>query len=582
MEKIAKRNRDFLDSNFPGLSHFIGSPVPPDAFSYITNPAPNIAKDGTTVHSKRHPEREAHNLIHDIPVQPGIVVLFLGLGLGYQVDLLKRRFAGNKTDATFIIVERSTELFSLLCKHGDISFLENTHLFIGESQGDIQAFIEQFGTFNFSGYRIVKLRGSHSLYSDYYEQVELLFKERIAGKLSDLLTRFAFESLWMRNSIDNVPSLIGSRSISSLRGALRGRPVLVVNAGPSLISQLPLLHSIQNRIHLIAVDTVLTPLLKTGIAPDFVVTLDAGFHNSLDFNHLFTGSSNGCKMKLVADIVTNPIILSHWKGPLFFSETSLAATGDTVHGSPVMPLFDLLHRSFPPIDSLSCGGSISTTALELALFLEAEPVYTTALDLSYTDYKTHVNSSPHYEVMYRRSCRLATIATAMLKAIKERKLMTLPALHGGKILSDYVFSQYVGWIERQCRYQNRVINCTAQGVAVKGLSHLKLDTLVRSDALPDRKAAVNAVTGAALTVKEASSFLTDMKHAVQETQADIQRERKCSSLRNTEHLFHTIFAKAEKMHRDSESLHRYMSMFLVFMNRHIDRALTRIKINNMK
>ena len=577
MEKIAKRNRDFLDSNFPGLSHFVDMPVQPDTFSYITDPAPNIIKDGTTVHSKRHPEREARNLVHDIPVQSGIIVLFLGLGMGYQVDLLKRRFAGNKTDATFIVVERSTELFSLLCKHGDISFLENTHLFVGESLGGVQALIEQLGALNLSGYRIVKLRGSHSLYRDYYDQVELLFKESMAGKLSDLLTRFAFESLWMRNSVDNVPSLIGSRSISSLRGALRGRPVLVVNAGPSLITQLPLLHSIQNRIHLIAVDTVLTPLLKTGIAPDFVVTLDAGFHNSLDFNHLFTGSSCGREMKLVADIVTNPVILSHWKGPLFFSETSLAATGDTVHGSPVMPLFDLLHRSFPPIDALSCGGSISTTALELGLFLEAEPVYTTALDLSYTDYKTHVNSSPHYDAMYRQNSRLATIDTAMLKAIKERKLMTLPALHGGKALSDYVFSQYVGWIERQRRYENRVINCTAQGVAVKGLFHTKLETLVRSDALPNKKAVVKAVTGAALTGKEAGSFLSDMKHAVQETQAAIQRDRECSSLRNREHLFHTIFAEAEKLHRDSESLHRYLSMFLVFLNRHIDRALARIE-----
>ena len=577
MEKIAKRNRDFLDSNFPGLSHVIDSHAPSNTFTFISDPSPNIGLHGRTVHSKRNPQGEAHNLVHDIPVQDGIVLLFLGLGLGYQVEKLKTRLTNKDIDATLIVVERNIEIFSLLCKNRNISFLKNVHLFIGESLGDIQAFIQGLGAFSFSGYRIVKLRGSHSLHSDYYDEVERCFKESMAGKLSDLLTRYAFEALWMRNTIDNIPSLVGSRSISSLRGTLRGKPVLVVNAGPSLLNQLQMLHEIQNRIHLIAVDTVLTPLLKAGVVPDFVVTLDAGFHNSLDFRHLFTGGGGCCNMKLVADIVTNPIILRHWSGPVFFSETTLAIPGSAVHDSPIMPLFDLLHNCFPPVDTLACGGSISTTALELAMYLQAEPVYTTALDLSYTDYKTHVNSSPHYDSFYGHSNRLATIDTAMVRAISGRKLMSFPAIQEGEALSDYVFSQYVHWIERRREYRNRVINCTAKGVALKGLSHMQIETLSHRGGLPDRKKYVNADTGGQLTAGEAKAFLEAMKNALQEALTDMERDQAFNSLRSPDHLFHTIFAEAEKMYHDSESLHRYLTLFLSFMNRHIDRAFLRIE-----
>jgi len=577
MEKVAKRNRDFLDSNFPGLSHVTDTHTSSNTFTFISDPSPNIRLHGKTIHSKRNPEGEAHNLVHDIPVQDGIVLLFLGLGLGYQVENLKKRFAGKGTDATLIVVERSTEIFSLLCNNRDISFLKNAHLFIGESLRDVQAFTQEIGAFSFSGYRIVKLRGSHSLHSDYYDEVERCFKESLAGKLSDLLTRYAFEAMWMRNTIDNIPSLVGSRSISSLRGILRGKPVLVVNAGPSLHNQLQLLHKIQNRIHLIAVDTVLTPLLKAGIVPDFVVTLDAGFHNSLDFRYLFTGGGGCCDMKLVADIVTNPIILRHWNGHVFFSETSLAIPGSTVPDSPIMPLFNLLHNCFPPVDALACGGSISTTALELAMYLEAEPVYTTALDLSYTDYKTHVNSSPHYDALYGQSNRLSTIDTAMVRAISGRKLMALPAIQGGEALSDYVFSQYVRWIERRREYRNRVVNCTAKGVALKGLSHMQIETLSRQGGLPDRKQYVNADTGGQLTAGGAKAFLEAMKNAVQGARTDMERDQAVGSLRSPDHLFHNIFAEAEKMYHDSESLNTYLALFLSFMNRHIDRAFVRIE-----
>ena len=580
MEKIAKRNRDFLDSTFPGLSHFTDTYKSDDAFTCIAEPVPNIRVRGRFVHSKQNPQREALHLVDDIPEQQGVVLLFLGLGMGYQVETLKKRFAGRGIQATFIVVERSPEIFTLLCHNRDLSFLEGTRLFIGESLEQIRTAVQEIGALNFTGYRVVRLRGSYSLHRNYYNQVEAFFKESVAGKLSDLLTRYAFETLWMKNAIDNIPNLVGRGSISSLKGCLRGRPALVLGAGPSLLDQLHLISTVQNRIHLIAVDTVLTPLLKMGIVPDFVVTLDAGFHNSLDFNYLFTGGLHHSTVKLVADVVTNPLILGHWKGPLYFSETTLSVPGMPEYNRPVLPLLSLLRDTYPLLGSLACGGSIATTATELACFMGAEQVYVAGLDLSYTDYKTHVNSSPQYDAMYLLSNRLCSIQQSMLNAIRVRKLVNLAAIHNGMTVSDYVFSQYASWIQNNRAYRNRLINCTARGVDLKGIPHVHLESLLQRNRLPRLKSPVTVDRETTLTPSQALAFLEIMLSMVHETQTMVQKKQLLEVLQKPEHVFHTIVSEAEKIYNDPESLMKYTGLFLEFTARHIDRATRRIEGNN--
>jgi len=300
-------------------------------------------------------------------------------------------------------------------------------------------------------------------------------------------------------------------------------------------------------------------------------------YNSLDFRWPFSGQADCGNMKLVADIVTNPIILRHWRGSIFFSETSHSKTGRAVPDGRILPLFDVLHNYFPPIDTLACGGSISTTALELAMHLDADPVYTTALDLSYTDYKTHVNSSSHYDALYQHSSRLITLDTAMVQAIGRRHPMPLPAIKGSKVLSDYVFSQYIRWIEGQRGYRNRVINCTAAGAAIGGLPHVEIETLAHHGRLPLVKKSVSATTGRQLMAMEAKAFLEAMKDAVQKARTDMEGGFPPAVLSNRNHVFHTIFAEAGKLYGSSESFNRYLTLFLSFMERHIDRAASLIE-----
>jgi hypothetical protein len=581
MKDTLERNRKFLDSSFPGLSNRILPDDSLNGFSYTHSPTPNILTRDRPLHARSDPIREALNLVGDTPVRNGTVILCVGLGLGFHVEKLKDLYAENLGGISIIIVERSVEAFSLLCRNRDISFLRDTELFIGDSMDLVRKHIDTLTALSFQGYRIIRLRGSFSLFEQYYTEVEEYFKNSLTGKLSDLLTRFAFESLWIKNIIDNIPSITGSKSVRALQGILAGNPVLIINAGPSLEKQLDLIHSIKDRIHLIAVDTALTPLLLSGIYPDFLITLDAGFFNTLDFRTAFIDGPRGpaAHTSLVADLVAHPQILRNWQGKIYFSETDHT---DRMKGEQSnFPLLDLFHEQYPHTKSLECGGSISTTAIEFALFTGADPVYVSALDLAYTGLKTHVNSSPHFEEMYRTSNRLNPLGTSIAAAIQGRRLTLLPAISGGSVVSDFIFSQYLSWISERLPYRGRVINCTRQGAFVRGLHHLELGELARDAVLPRRKPRPNPGFHAGavppFSSENAVGFLEALHNAVSRMREDLRCSVDTGTLMQRHGIMRGVILEARKLYGSEKRVRQYLQLFLQFIAHHIERAQARIR-----
>jgi hypothetical protein len=515
--------------------------------------------------------------VQDIPIRTGTVVLFLGLGLGYQVQKFRELHDRSASKTIIIIVERSEEVFSLLVKNRDLSFLEGTHLFIGDVQTQVHDLIESLSALSFTGSRIVKLRGCYALHRGYYDRIEAFFRENITGKVADLLTRFAFESLWVRNIIDNMPSLVGKRSIRGLQDVLRGHPVLVVNAGPSIYGQLAQIRELQKKVHIIAVDTVLTPLLLSGTVPDFVVTLDAGFFNALDFRRLYTGTwqTKFNKMCLIADLVVHPLILRHWSGALYFSEVSW---GEENSASP-MPLLEQFRKIYPSLYALDCGGSIATTAIELGLFMGADPVFVTGLDLSYIDYKTHVNSTALFDELYRRVTRLSTLDTSMIQRIGPRKKCLLPAIGSGSnpVLSDFVFTQYLRWIEDRNNYAERVVNCTARGATIGGLHHRKLDEMFEAEGAPTRKPIIHPGSEKLLSQSQALKYLLSLENSIEQALKEVNTHTEPSTLAGRHALIANLVMEGQRLHGTGDGLYSYLRLLLNFLKIHVHRAKTKVR-----
>jgi len=573
---IFKKNIEFLSSHFPSIKNKILAAKVTESFSFISEPQPNIYFRKKAFHSK-YPQREALRSVKGLTIKEGFLILFLGMGLGYTIEIFKELYGDNAEKATLIVVEKSIEAFSLVVRNRDISFLSGTYLFIGDPLDTVLSFIDTLNPFSFRGYRIIRLRGSCTLSEEYYKKIETALKTTLSGKLSDMLTRFAFEGLWIKNIIDNIPLIAGKSSIAALKNVLKNRPALVINAGPSLTLQLELIKKISMYVYIIAVDTVIEPLLLSGITPDFIITLDAQLMNMYDFHAIFTGRLKATSSNLIADVVAYPQILKHWNENLYFTETAFPVFRNGMVYIESHPLSSLLHHYFTNSDFLECGGSVSTTAIEFACYTGAYPVFVTGLDLAYTQYATHVCSSAPYNAFYRNTDRFNPLPSIMMKAIQKRKLRPLPGIGGKTVLSDFIFSHYLKWIGSRSVYRNRVYNITEAGVAIPGIEHLNLQELFDSKYFASKKNPIHPSTENKFPVKASLRFLSSLKTAVRDAKKDLSGTFEISSFVEKYRFLRNSALEASRLLPNQAAVSSHLFLLLQFMEKHIDRSIAKVR-----
>jgi hypothetical protein len=576
MNEISEKNKKFLTRYFPDITHILATTDFGGSFSYSSSPRPNIFFKNRAYHSKADYEKEAVNLVKDLTVKPGYIFIFMGIGLGYHIETFFKMYGRDADSATLIAIEKSVEAFSILAGRRDISFLKGVRLFIGCDFDIIADFFERLNPLSFKGYRFIKLRGAFSAFSDYYTKIESYFKRLASGKLSDLLTRFAFESLWMKNIIRNIPSLIGKKPVNALKNSINKKPALVIGAGPSLSGQLEAIKRYSDGVYIIAVDTALGPLIKCGIKPDVIVTLDAQVYNICDFFTILTGKEASCSIKLVADTTAYPGILKYWKGTLYFTESVSRLNESEGLKYEAHPLMDYFRAYLPPSDALESGGSVTTTAIELALYMGAWPVIVTGFDLSYTSFMTHLTSSPVYNLFAYTENRFKTLQSSMAGSISRRRLQRIQGVHGEPVLSDFVFIKYIEWIQSRHEYKNSVLNATAFGALIPNLRHIRLDELNNSRFLKNKKMPLEELPGETVSKNKSLEFLCNLKGNIARAQKDLKdslapRDGLIRFIKSYPFL-KNILLEARAVYTDSSSVHTHMIMFLHLLEKQIGRS----------
>ncbi len=594
MKETIEQNLAFLEEHFPLVRPADAARHEPGC-KWIEGNPPNIVCNGIHCHAPKDSLKEAQHLVGNLNVKKGGLYVFMGIGLGYHIEAFRNLYRDLIPELTVVCVERNTSLFDQLVRHRDISFLEGSHLFIGD---DLTRIVEFFGTVNpliFSGYRIVKLRGACARFEEYYQEIEGHLKGLLSARLSDLLTMHAFDTLWMKNAIDNIPTLIGRSSILPLEGAAEGISSLVIGAGPSLRTQLGTIRKIKEKVLIIACDTALEPLLTAGIEPDFVVAVDAQYPNFLDFFSSVMGGNARENTVLVCDLTAYPKIPGHWRGPLFFSYTA-HQEGTSFHD--VHPIATAFRSFYGPAGRLRCGGSVATTAIDLALFLGTGPVLLCGLDFAYTGYLTYVNSSPAYTLHYKEQNRFRTLSTSFVRRIASRKTVFRDGIGNKQVLSDYVFQKYLSWFERAATarpgFSRKVFNATAAGSEIPGVPHIDLDRYMKESVADTRKKAqvavrVRSVSNKPLSASVARRFLDSVRNEIKET------KRLCGSrhepglepglepgMLKNELLSHTTFlansvALSSRLYKEEPQMKANLFLILSLLEQRVSHSIERVK-----
>lgn len=105
-----------------------------------------------------------------------------------------------------------------------------------------------------------------------YAGFQKFFVEEVQAKLERVKPNEE-DAFWgFLNTMDNFPGHFTNPSLDCLAGAFAGKPGVVVAAGPSLDSSLPLLKRHRDEVVIFCCDAALKKLLEHGIVPDFIAT----------------------------------------------------------------------------------------------------------------------------------------------------------------------------------------------------------------------------------------------------------------------------------------------------------------------
>jgi len=251
--------------------------------------------------------------------------------------------------------------------------------------------------------------------------------------------------------------------VASLHGIFDGLPALVVAGGPSLDGIAPRLPELRERMLVVSVNTALKACREWGVDPDFTTVVDPQYwaSRSLDWTQAFSGV-------FVAEPSTCPRVFRREEGRFFLC-------------SSLFPLGETLEIALGEKGKLGAGGSVSTSAWDLARLLGARPLYAAGLDLGFPGMRTHCRGAFPEGSWLSLADRLSPLESSSFRAVRDIGLFSVRSTGGGSTPTDRRMMLYRWWFENQLRMHPDLPSYTmsSEGIAIDGMAFARLEDALK-------------------------------------------------------------------------------------------------------
>lgn len=313
------------------------------------------AKAAYLFYGNEDPSVAARKIVDGWNYAPFDTLFLIGIGLGCIPVEALRKGVGN---CRLILIEPSIQIFVNALECTDLKPLltnDRVDLIIGDDIA-ITNIVERYQ-------EKIPIGKNHIVVHPNYEKI---FGKKIASIKQELTERIrAVRDNWFTtkkhgqqmftNAASNLPSLFAGTPMKNLRGKLKGFPAVCVAAGPSLDRAIPELKKIQPHVLLIACDSSVNALLKAGIRPHIVVTVDIFETNIEKLKPHFEELSETI---LIYSIESNPDNVRLYQGK---KRVAVSAYNKLLL-SWIDPAFNL-QSQFPAMSSVSPYGDLFSDGL---------------------------------------------------------------------------------------------------------------------------------------------------------------------------------------------------------------------------
>lgn len=362
-------------------------------------------KNNRAVHSKYNIENECKMALGKINKNKNLLIIY-GYGLGYIVKYLVENineYFNEKIleSLKIIVIVEDTALFKY--SYYNIFNTEKENIFFIHGEDNIDYINKIIDYKKVNGVSLVSLP---SLTKEEKDKANKLYGEilnNIEREFSNIWTNLYFENIWTKNIIFNSEYINKSLDISVFKNAFKSFKALLICPGPTLINYIEKIKNNRENLIIICVDTSYSVLCKHGIIPDFVITVDGGFFNSLDFVY-----EDKKFPYLIMDIACNKIIPK-----IICDKTNIIRFSSTSD----LGIVEYLKKQIN-ISSLTTSNTVATTMIDFAYYTSFDKVLLIGFDNSYPYYQRHIKHALSYEYMINKTNKLKTMESYYFEAIK--------------------------------------------------------------------------------------------------------------------------------------------------------------------
>ena len=248
--------------------------------------------------------------------------------------------------------------------------------------------------------------------------------------------------LGLINNMTNIKAISENVDVAKLKGAFSGIPAFVVAAGPSLDKNIAELKKVQGKGLIIAVDTIAQKLIKHGIVPDFIASVERG---AIVWEYFYKKNNYPKNMYLVSSLVVDPRIVKQFKN------------------QAILPLRARVREYFWLKEKLgltdehymTMGASCAHIAMGLALHVGASPIVMVGQDLAYGDKGTHASG---------------TVYDGREESEEDKDDSWIPGYYGGQVRTQKIWLEFKVIFETMIKkhYDKNIINATEGGAKIEG------------------------------------------------------------------------------------------------------------------
>ncbi|HNW35595.1 MAG TPA: DUF115 domain-containing protein [Candidatus Ozemobacteraceae bacterium] len=477
----------------------------PSPVTYLVEPSktkvPTLAaKVGETtmqIHSKYDPVREAEQQIANMKFKNPRLLLILGLGLGYHI---RAALQGLKENYFIVVVEKDMQALTQAVKHADLSDLfesDKIRWVIGVPENELfavmtdmikqagiafQLFLKTLVVFDHPA--LSKLHGS------YHKEALKGFREAGQNIIFNYGNCPKDSLVGVENIMANLSVIMRNPGVKELFGKFKKVPGIVVSTGPSLDKNIEELRAAEGKCVMICADSALRILLRHGIRPHAVATLERIIEVAKLFEEFRADQLK--EIWLAGTPVIMPQVYETWKGPTVIVYRSFAH-------------FDWLEM---PKGTLSSGPSCSNLAFKILEAMGCDPIILVGQDCAFPSVdQTHAEG-----------------ASGITKlTINESQLIKVKGNCEEWVYTDEIFNLFrKAFVTDVAQLKGTCINATEGGALIEGTKIMKLrDAVAQFCTAP-----VDAIGGFkgmhVPTEVEIKALWKQFEHTMKETRTEVR------------------------------------------------------------